>query len=203
LARLRREAASSGRAGEALRDHVFRAQHLDLEPDDSPAGGGATLLRNAAESPLAWLRGRKGPTGAALIDEACFAAGERLRADLTRAAMLPRVTSDWSGIGASGGARSPAEATDAMLAARQRVTKALDAVGSDFAGLLVDVCGFLKGMEQVEKERGWPARSAKVVLGLALGRLAEHYGYAREARGPARSRGVRAWLPPENKPRVE
>jgi hypothetical protein len=201
-ARLRREAGSSGVAGEVLHDRGFRAQHLEIEPDLALAGSGAPVLRNAAENPLAWLRGRKSPSGTALIDDASYMAGERLRADLTRAAMLPRVTADWSGASGTGGARGPAEATDAMLAARQRVTKALDAVGSDLAGLLLDVCGFLKGMEQVEKERGWPARSAKVVLGLALARLADHYGYAREVRGPDRSRGVRSWLPHENRPRM-
>jgi hypothetical protein len=73
------------------------------------------------------------------------------------------------------------------------VHHALDAVGPEFSGLLVDVCCFLKRLDVTERERGWPARSAKIVLQLALERLARHYGYAPSTSGCARSR-VRTWL---------
>jgi hypothetical protein len=110
---------------------------------------------------------------------------------------MPRTTSDWSNPlstsrRGNGGERADLF-TETMIAARQRVHHALDAVGPEFAGLLVDVCCFLKGLAAIEHERAWPARSGKVVLQLALDRLARHYGYAARARGPAHAK-VRTWL---------
>lgn len=116
---------------------------------------------------------------------------------------MPRTTSNWSAA-VSDGARgaSPSNFTDAMIAARQRVRHALDAAGPEFAGLLVDVCCFLKSIADVEGERGWPARSGKVVLQLGLDRLARHYGLVAEVRGKSRA-GVRTWLAPGEEFRIE
>jgi hypothetical protein len=107
---------------------------------------------------------------------------------------MPRTTSNWESPLASGG-RSGGGAghfTDTMIAARQRVHHALDAVGPEFSGLLLDICCFLKRLEDVERERAWPARSAKVVLQLALDRLARHFGYAAQVSGPAKA-AMRTW----------
>jgi hypothetical protein len=147
------------------------------------------VLVNMAESPLAWLRRRKGADGKPMIEAASFEAGERLRRDLTIAGTLPSISANWSG-GVAQGSRGPdrLDASEAMLAARQRVDKALRAVGPDMSGMLVDLCGFLKGLEQVERERGWPARSAKLILTMALARLAAHYGLTAAATGPAGGR---------------
>ena len=173
----------------------FAAQNMRLVRATvaAPEGGTGEVALDAAESPLAWLARRRGKAGRALIEPAALQAGERLRADLTLARTLPHVTLNWSRSGASGGAGAGANYSDLVIAARQRVDAACAAVGADMSGLLIDVCGFLKGLEVVEQERGWPPRSAKVVLVMALARLARHYGYAAEARGPVRSAGIRAW----------
>ncbi|MGI6245060.1 MAG: DUF6456 domain-containing protein [Pseudochelatococcus sp.] len=153
----------------------------------------ANVQVNDAESPLAWLHKRRGRNGEPFIDAACFEAGERLRRDLTLAQLMPRVTSNWTPARGDRAGGGPAIATETMVSARQRLHRALDAVEGEYAGLLLDVCGFLKGLEEVERERHWPPRSGKVVLKLALQRLARHYGLGAQANGPDRGRGIRVW----------
>jgi len=176
----------------------FLGQHLgDARAEIHAAGVRASVAVDAAESPLAWLARRKSRDGRALIEPAQFQAGERLRSDFTRALMMPRVTSNWtSSVAQDRRACGATTFSDAAVAARQRVRHALDAVGPELSGLLLDVCCFLKGLEDVERERGWPSRSAKVVLQLGLDRLARHYGYGSEARGADRAH-VRTWLAPD------
>jgi ribosomal protein S11 len=179
----------------------FQAQHRDIE--DAVLEPHGTVKRNEAESPLAWLARRKDRTGRAMLEPAAFAAGERFRRDFTLAGLQPRVTSDWSNParGAALGDRGM-HISDLMVAARQRLDAALDALGAELGSLVIDVCGFLKGLETVEAERGWPARSGKVVLGIALARLAGHYGLATEARGPARARGLLHWGSEDYRPKI-
>ena len=126
---------------------AFRARHLELARRKSRRRRAVTV--DDAESPLAWLARRKGRDGRALIEPMQLLAGERLRAEFTRAQLMPRVTSNWTPAVADGArGASPATFTDAVLAARQRVRHALDAVGPEFSGLLIDVCCFLKGLDR-------------------------------------------------------
>ena len=177
---------------------AFRGRHLALgRRRVTTDSGGADVTVDEAESPLVWLARRRGRDGRAMIAPHQFQAGERLRADFTRAHMMPRTTSNWSNPTPSGrrgaGGNRAGDSTDAMIASRQRVNQALEAVGPEFSGLLLDVCCFLKGLAGLEAERGWPARSAKIVLQLALDRLARHYGYAAQAKGRTDA-PVRTWL---------
>jgi hypothetical protein len=169
----------------AVTTDPHRAQHGQVEQADSIAPGARIEM---AESPLLWLHRRKDSNGELLIGAAQFAAGERLRSDFTLGNLMPRVTANWEAIGgsahgASGGAAGP---SDGALAARQRVRKAVEWMGPELAGVVLDVCCFLKRLEDVERERRWPARSAKIILSLGLGRLARLYGYSDFAEGGTR-----------------
>jgi hypothetical protein len=199
------EISAAGRAHLTRQEHArhgtidpFLAQHIDIARAEMQTENGRTnVCMDAAESPLVWLARRKSREGRALIEPMQLQAGERLRADFTRAHMMPRITANWTSAVArdrrSGGA---AFVTEAVIAARQRVRRALDAAGPEFSGLLLDICCFLKRLEDVERERAWPPRSAKIVLRLALNRLARHYGYGSEARGRPHV-AVRTWLAPD------
>jgi len=173
----------------------LRARHLDIGRRQIVGPfGAAGVTVDEAESPLAWLARRKGRDGRVLIEPVQLLAGERLRAEFTRAQMMPRITANWSATVADGArGASPASFTETAIGARQRVRQALDAVGPEFAGLLIDVCCFLKGLADVERERSWPRQSAKVVLQLGLDRLARHYGLDMQARGRAKAE-LRTWL---------
>jgi hypothetical protein len=181
-------AALARQAAEAPRDGAGRGD-VDLVRVDT-ASGPSVALANPTESPLAQLVRRKGKDGRPFLTGAEYEAGERLRADYTRGRIMPRLGANWVATVSSGrraGSGGAVELTDAALAARRRVEAAIVAVGPELSGVLLDVCCFLKGLEQVESERGWPVRSAKIVLKTALGVLARHYAPAtgkRERRPP-------------------
>ena len=151
---------------------------------------------NTDECPLAWLARRKDKDGQPLISAEQLTAGERLRRDYTFAMLMPRVTASYSAVPASGsraGFGDGADMSDNVVAARERVNRALAAVGPELSGVLVDVCCHLKGLEMVERASGWPQRTSKIVLGIALQNLARHYGLLREATGVRGSGGIRHW----------
>jgi len=147
----------------------FALQHRQMETRQVDVG---VVRINAGESPLARLKGR------GLVDGTQFAAGEKLRRDFTLAQLAPRMGVDWSQPVVSGGSRGPGADTisDIAMAARQRFSRAMAAAGPGLADLAFDVCCDLGSVEQAEARRGWAKRSGRVVLCLALDRLAIHYG---------------------------
>ncbi len=134
---------------------------------------GRRVTVNLAESPLGWLRSR------GLIEARQFESGERLRADYEMAALGPRVTMSWSAApaarrgGVPGGGLDP---TLAQISAKRRFDAAVAAVGPGLSDILWRVVCAGETMPDAEKALGWPARAGRVVLTLALDRLADHYG---------------------------
>ncbi|WP_246727683.1 DUF6456 domain-containing protein [Chelativorans sp. Marseille-P2723] len=184
-------------------EHAFRCQHQELSQISiSTEAREQTAWANLGESPLALLARRRTKKGVPFLSESEFQAGERLRSDYTRAQIIPRLGVNWSSAISNSRRRSGengiAELTDAALAARDRVDQALKAVGPELAGILVDVCCFLKGLERVELERGWPVRSAKVVLKTALSALSRHY----EPQALSRSQTILHWGAEDYRPRM-
>lgn len=144
------------------------------------------VTANEAESPLERLHARK------LIDAAQYAAGERLRRDYTLAQLSPRMAVDLTApvIFGQRGQKREALLADTVLAAKQRFARAMAAAGPGLNDLLFDVCCAMVGLEESERAFGWPSRAGKAVLGIALDRLALHYGLVVTA--PMRGR-MRSW----------
>lgn len=143
---------------------------------------------NPEESPLTWLARRRNKDGSPMLSEAQAAAGERLRADFWLGQMTPRTTVNWDfarGVnhGRRAAPRTGLDHGERTVAARERVRRALAAVGPELSGILVDVCCHLMTLEATERAHSWPQRSAKLVLGLALDRLARHYGLSGHENG--------------------
>jgi len=135
---------------------------------------------NLGESPLGWLSRRRNAAGEAFLTAEEVAAGERLRMDFERAQLSPGVTQDWRRFLTPGGAGTGLSAQERAVggsaeAARQRVMDALADLGPGLSDAALRICCFLEGLEVVEAQMSWSARSGKIVLKIALQRLADHY----------------------------
>jgi Domain of unknown function (DUF6456) len=155
-------------------------------------------MSKTPRSPLEWLRERRDKSGNPLISGEEYAAGARLRADFEKAQLQPRVTSSWTGLPDDRRRRAAPgaglELHESVAAAKNRVRKALLAVGIEYANLLLDVCCLETGLTSIERAAGWPQRSGKVILQMALRQLARHYGMLpSEEFGSANHPSIRQW----------
>jgi len=127
---------------------------------------------NQVESPLGWLftRGH--------ISRRQYDAGEKLRGDWERGQLASRVTMAWDASPISSGRSGTGGAPDLharQIDARKRFEAASQAAGPGLQDILWRiVCGG-EGMRDAETALGWPARAGKVVLTIALDRVANFY----------------------------
>ncbi len=138
-------------------------------PDRKPS---RSVTVNLAESPLAWLGARK------LISERQLAAGEMLRRDYERAALPQRTTMQWDAPPngkVARGSQSHGATTLAQIDAKARFDGAVAAAGAGLADILWRVVCAGEAVPTAEKALGWPSRSGRLVLLLALDRVADYY----------------------------
>jgi hypothetical protein len=127
---------------------------------------------NLAESPLGWLKARGKITGRQ------FVAGEALRRDYERASLGPSVTMRWDAPPMDRnrrGAPNPGALTHSQLGAKQRFDAAIAAAGPGLSDILWRVVCAGEGVPDAERALDWPSRSGRLVLTLALDRVAAYY----------------------------
>lgn len=130
---------------------------------------------NLAESPLGWLHSR------GHVSRRQFEAGERLRTDWERGQLAPRITMAWDAapISRTRGGLSPGiDLNGSQLDAKRRFGDAVAAAGPGLSDILWRVVCAGEGMREAETALGWPARAGKLVLSLALDRVADYYRIA-------------------------
>jgi hypothetical protein len=150
-----------GRDGEILRGNRRR--------------GVRSVTVNAVESPLGWLLAR------GMVTRRQFDAGEQLRSDWERGGLSARVTMQWDAapIGRQrGGSASGPDLMAGQIDARRRFEGAVAAAGPGLSDILWRVVCSGEGMREAETALGWPARAGKLVLVLALDRIADYYRIA-------------------------
>lgn len=127
---------------------------------------------NLAESPLGWLFAR------GHVSRRQFDAGERLRQDWEMGQLAPRVTMAWDAAPIARNRGGPASGTDpggTQIDAKRRFEAAVAETGPGLTDILWRIVCAGEGMREAETALGWPARAGKLVLGIALDRVADYY----------------------------
>ncbi len=139
----------------------------DRTPNAKPRSRTARV--NVAESPIGWLYAR------GHLDDRLFAAGEQLRADFERAQLAPNITMNWNPVRTGGSGASDLTPTERQIAAKARFDGAIAQAGGGLSDILWRVVCHCEGIPHAERALEWPARSGKLVLKLALDRVADYY----------------------------
>jgi hypothetical protein len=127
-----------------------------------------------AESPLKKLARRRDKDGQPLLENDLVAAGERLREDF-ELAKIEQKFEQGKETSLSPGQCGEEQVLSAPADYSKRVSGALDDLGPELSEVVVRCCCNLEGIESVERLFGWPARSGRVVLRIALIHLKRHY----------------------------
>ncbi len=160
--------------GQSLTEREFTEagprRHSTKRTGDAKTRRRRSLTVNIAESPIAWLHAR------GHIDDRLFDAGELLRADYERAQLGANVTMRWDVVRIRGqGGDHGLTPTERQIAAKDRFDGALKQAGAGLQDVLWRVVCGCESLPDAERGLGWPARSGKLVLKIALDRVADYY----------------------------
>lgn len=140
-------------------------------PSGHPARrGGRSVTVNLRESPLTWLHAR------GHVTDKQFAAAECLRRDYETAQLSPGLTMRWDAVRVQGGpVERSMNSTERQLSARVRFDGAVAAAGPGLSDILWRAVCAGEALPDAERAMAWPVRSGKLVLRLALDRVAGFY----------------------------
>ena len=137
--------------------------------DPAARRGRRSVTVNLGESPLTWLHVR------GHLSDRQLDAGERLRADYERAQLAPSVTMRWDAVRFRGSGDAGLTPGERQIAAKARFDAAIASAGPGLADVLWRVACAGESLPVAEKALAWPVRSGKLVLRLALDRVADFY----------------------------
>lgn len=163
---------------EATPGEAYAAQHRPVFTRQIADGEGA-VIRVRGHDPDAALRrlgALQDSAGRPWFSGAELAAATALKQDWERGQIGLVRGSDWEAPPRGSASRGPGNAqemlTGARCDARQRVEERLASLASPLRRAVEHVCLHERGMEALEQSEGWPARSGKLALKLALAQLA-------------------------------
>ena len=169
--------AEQGAKTELLRRKTPNA--MPRPADRSGLSAMAGLQADQDYAPLLKLYNRQRNIAHKYLNETHLRAGQKLFDQFVKANLRPNVTMNWENLQSVKQNHHMGLVQDGYsettYIARRELYESLAHVGQEFAAILVEVCLFGNGLEATEKAMNWPARSAKLLLTMALDRLAEHY----------------------------
>jgi len=156
----------------------------------------AAPMQRGDDAPEAVLRLASSGSDEPFLAAHHLEAARRLAGLFNRARLAQRVTMSYDGARTGNGRNRPVQGdlADSAIEARRMLDGLARRMPADCWNMLTDICGFDKGLQQIEQERCWPRRSAKLVLRIGLEQLADIMGLSETAEGRAGA-PMRGWLP--------
>ncbi|MCF4097913.1 DUF6456 domain-containing protein [Maritalea mediterranea] len=164
--------------------HWMRRQKLMLADLQQTTGSPTYKSTKNLDLPLVGngqlnrLCDRKSVGGGRLTPDHILVAN-RLEHLIERAMLTPQITRNYEqlslSLGQSRGYGS-ADISDMAADARKQLAQLYQLLPTDCMNVLVDICGFAKGLQEIEASRNWPRRSAKLVVKIGLDQLGAIWG---------------------------